>query len=192
MFLSREASVTAHRPQRRRRDHRSPVTGCHDPGRNGAGADRRRSQPAPGLRLLPPWRAPGRMDADPDRPRFRFSVHPQAAGTAARVCDRRQRSAQQGWGKLQPARHHRGNLAELRQPAPAQCEDRCRGDGRPDRRAAPGQGDVAAVAGALRRAGRHDLVPNARISRCRWKAIRGRCSTACSARAIRRKNARPF
>ena len=101
------------------------------------------------------------MDADPDRPRFRVSVHPQAAGTAARVRDRRQRSAQQGWGKRQPARHHRGDLAELRQPAPAQCEDRGRGDGRSDRRAAPGQGHVAAVAGAVRRAGRHDLVPHA-------------------------------
>ena len=127
-----------------------PLLDAMIPAANGAGADRRRSQPAPGLRLLPPWRAPGRMDADPDRPRFRVSVHPQAAGTAARACDRRQRSAQQGWGKLQPARHHRGNLAELRQPAPAQCEDRGRGDGGPDRRAAPGQGDVAAVAGALR------------------------------------------
>ena len=61
MFLTRKASVTAHRPQGRRRDHRAAVAGCHDPGRNGAGADRRGSQPAPGLRLLPAWRAAGRM-----------------------------------------------------------------------------------------------------------------------------------
>ena len=101
------------------------------------------------------------MDADPGRPRFRFPVHPQAAGAVPRVRDRRQRSAQQGWGKLQPARHRRGNLAELRQPASAQCEDRRRGDGGPDRRSAPGQGDVAAVARALRRGGWHDLVPDA-------------------------------
>ena len=161
MFLSQKAPVTAHRPQRRRRDHRAPVAGCHDPGRNGAGADGRRSQPASGLRVLSPWRAPGGMDADPDRPRFRFSVHPQAAGTDARARDRRQRSAQQGWGELQPARHHRRDLAELRQPALAQCEDRCRGDGRSDRRTASRQRDLAAVAGTLRRAGRHDLVPNA-------------------------------
>ena len=40
-------------------------------------------------------------------------------------------------------------------------EDGRRRHGRPDRRAASGQGHVAAVAGALRRAGRHDLVPHA-------------------------------
>ena len=43
MFLSK-ASVTAHRPQGRRRDHRAAVAGRHDPGRNGAGADRRGSR----------------------------------------------------------------------------------------------------------------------------------------------------
>ena len=59
-----------------------------------------------------------------DRPRLRLSVHPQAARTDARLRDRRQRPAQQGWGELEPARHHRGDLAELRQPAAAQCEDR--------------------------------------------------------------------
>ena len=119
------------------------------------------ASPRLGVRLLPPWRAPGGMDAHEDRPRLRLSVHPQAAGTAPRLRDRRQRSAQQGWGKLEPARHHRGNVAELRRSAPAQCEDRRRGHGGSDRRAPPGQGDAAAVAGTLRRARRHDLVPNA-------------------------------
>ena len=99
---------------------------------------------------------PTRVGRNPD-----FPVHPRAAGAGPRVRDRGQRPAQQGRGEQQPARHHRGDLAELRGPAPAQRQDRRRRHGRSDRRAAPGQGDAAAVAGAVRRAGRHDLVPHA-------------------------------
>ena len=66
-----------------------------------------------------------------------------------------------GGESSQPARHRRGNVAQLRQPAPAQCEDRRRDHRGPDRREASGEGHAAAVAGTVRRAGRHDLVPNA-------------------------------
>ena len=55
--------VATHPAERRRRFDRLAVAGCHDPGRYGAGADRRSTQPAPGLRLLSPWRPSGRMAA---------------------------------------------------------------------------------------------------------------------------------
>ncbi len=83
-------------------------------------------------------------------------------------------------------------LAELRQPALARCEDRRRRHGRPDRRAAPRQGHVAAVAGTLRRAGRHDLVPHAGSAAADGKQSAQGVLSACSARAIRTRNARPF
>ncbi len=77
-------------------------------------------------------------------------------------------------------------------PRKRDAEDGRRRHGRPDRRAAPRQGDVAAVAGALRRAGRHDLVPNAESA-----AADGKQSAEGVLRHVRpgryeAKNARPF
>ena len=64
MFLTRKAPVAAHRPERRRRHLRAAAAGRDDSGGHGAGADRRGSQPAPGLRLLPARRAAGAVAAD--------------------------------------------------------------------------------------------------------------------------------
>ncbi len=112
-----------------------------------------------------------------DGPRLRVSVHPQAARAAARLRDRRQRPAQQGRGKL--AVPH-GIIEEtwLNCVSPRQRNAKTGVGVTADQIAARHlrQGHDAAVDGNLRRARRHDLVPHARRSRCRWKAIRARCS----------------
>ena len=156
-----KASVAAHHPEGRRRDHRAAAARRDDSGRHRAGTDRRRSHLAPGFHLFPARRAAGSVDAGRHRPRLRLPVHHQAARAVPRLRHRGQRPAQQGRRELEPARHHRRNLAQLREPAQARREDRRGRDGGPDCGEAPGQGHVAAVDGAVRRAGRHDLVPHA-------------------------------
>ena len=169
-----------------------PVARCHDPGTNGAGADGRRRQPAPGLRVLPhgalqdEW-TPTRTGRDFD---FPFILKP-----------------------LEPLREHVTVVSGLRNkggesssphgiieetwlscvnPRRRDAKTGVGRDGGPDRRAAPGQGDVAAVAGALRRAGRHDLVPNAGSAAADGKQSAEGVLRHVRAGRYESKNARPF
>ena len=77
-------------------------------------------------------------------------------------------------------------------PRSAQCEDRRRRDRGSDRREASRQGHVAAVAGTVRRAGRHDLVPHAGAAAADGEQSAQGVLRACSARATRRRSVRPF
>ncbi len=87
------------------------------------------------------------------------SVHLGAARAGTRVRDRRQWAPQQGGRGRSPARHHARDLVELHSPASAQRRNGRRRHGRPDCGALSTEGRDAAFAGDLRRARRHDLVP---------------------------------
>ena len=157
-----EASVTAHRPQGRRRDHRAPVAGCHDPGRNGAGADRRR-------RRARAWASSTSRTA-----RSRTSGQPKKTG--------RDFDFPFILKPLEPLRDYVTVVSGLRNKggesssphgiieetwlncvSPRQRNAKTGVGITVDQIAAKhlGQGHVAAVAGAVRRARRHDLVPHA-------------------------------
>ena len=99
------------------------------------------------------------MGAADDGSQPEISVHLGAARAGARVRHRRQRAAQQGGRGRSPARHHARDVVELHSSAPAQRRNGRRRHGRPDCGAASTEGYDAAVDGDLRRARRHDLVP---------------------------------
>ncbi len=162
-----------------------PLLDAMIPSATRARADGRRGRAAPGLRLLPARRAAGSVAAGAGGTRLRVPVHPEAARTAARLRDGGQRPAQQGAAKLEPARHHRRDVAQLREPAPAQREDRASAS-RPTR-SPHGTSDSdtpLSVARTLRRARRHDLVPHAGAAAADGEQPAQGVLTACSARAI--------
>ena len=189
----REASVAAHRAEGRRRDHRAAAAGCDDPGRNGAGADRRGA-------AARDWASSTSRTA-----RCRTSGQPKQAG--------RDFDFPFILKPLEPLRDYVTVVSGLRNKggesasphgiieetwlncvSPRQRNAKTgvgvtRG---PDRRAAHGQGHAAAVAGAVRRAGRHDLVPHARAAAADGEQSAQGVLRACSARATRRRSARPI
>ena len=101
-----------------------------------------------------------RMGADDDRsqPEFPFILEPlEPVRDYVTVVSGLRNKAGEGW---RAARHHRGDVAHLRAlRGQRNASDGRRHHGRPDRGAPPPEGHDAALDGDLRRARRHDLVP---------------------------------
>ena len=117
---------------------------------------------AAGLRVLPARRVAGPMAAE---------ARPAGVSSFRTSCSRSRRCASTSpWSaacatRAARARGPHGIIEETWlncvESALAKCGDGRRRHGRSDRGATPHEGYDAAVHGALRRAGRHDLVPNA-------------------------------
>ena len=186
--------------------HGAAVAGRDDSGGHGAGANRRRSEAAHRLHLLPARRGHGRMDADRDGARLRAAADPGAARAVQGADDGRQQPAQQGRARARRAHGQSGHVARLhdrRQAARRRAEQRASRPTRSprstsvrtrrSRRSSLRRERRRAAAAATRSSAAASARPSrsaARRSRCRWSTTRARCSIACSARAIPRTSAR--